>query len=195
MIDLHFPDGATPLDPDEAQDLLLTHITTRSELDRWEQDNISEALNWLERTKPNKLLTSEFMQTLHRRMFGSVWRWAGKFRQSDKNIGSPWWNIPEDLKNLCRDVEVWIENSTYSSDEVAIRFHHRLVQVHPFPNGNGRHGRLMADLLIENVMGKRRFTWGGADLTGKSDSRERYIKALRAADELDYGPLLEFARS
>ena len=195
MIDFQYPDGTTPLDPDEAEGLLLTHITTRGELDRWEQDNISEALSWLESRKPNDILTQEFMRTLHRRMFGNVWTWAGKFRQSDKNIGSPWWRISEDLKNLCNDVKLWIENHTFSPDEIAIRFHHRLVHTHPFPNGNGRHGRLMADLLIEETLDGRRFSWGGADLSGKSSSRERYIIALRAADELDYGPLLEFARS
>ena len=150
---------------------------------------------WLEKRKPNDILTHKFMKTLHRRMFGNVWKWAGEFRQSDKNIGSPWWRVPEDLSNLCGDVRVWLENKTFSPDETAVRFHHRLVLIHPFPNGNGRHGRLMADILIEEVLGGHRFSWGGANLTGKSDSRERYVRALRAADELDYGPLLVFARS
>jgi Fic-DOC domain mobile mystery protein B len=195
MIDLRYPNGATPLDPDEAEGLLLSHITTREELDRWEQDNISEATAWLEKRKKKDILTQEFMKALHRRMFGNVWRWAGKFRQSDKNIGSPWWRIPEDLKNLCSDVRMWIESKTFPPDEIAVRFHHRLVQIHPFPNGNGRHARLMADLLTEEVLGKRRFSWGAADLTRRGNSRERYIEALKAADELDYGPLLAFARS
>lgn len=195
MIKLEYPEGATPIDPNEAAGLLLTHITTREELDRWEQDNIIEALGWLEKTKPKNILNEPFIRKLHKRMFGNVWRWAGTFRQSDKNIGGRWFHISTDIKALCDDASLWVDNRDEPSDEIAVRFHHRLVYIHPFPNGNGRHARLMADLLLENVLDKPRFTWGGADLASANDIRQKYIEALRAADRHDYQPLLEFARS
>ena len=195
MINLEYPEGATPIDADEASGLLLTHITTREELDRWEQDNIIEALAWIEKTKPKEILNEIFLRKLHKHMFGNVWEWAGKFRKSDKNIGGRWWQISTDLKDLCDDARLWVDSRNEPSDEIAVRFHHRLVSIHPFPNGNGRHARLMADLLLENILDLPRFTWGGANLTKTSDTRQRYIAALRAADGHNYKPLLEFARS
>ena len=195
MIDLDYPEEATPLDPNEVEGLLLTHITTQAELDRWEQDNINDAIDWLDRTKPKDILNESFMLKLHKKMFGNVWKWAGQLRKSDKNIGSPWWRIPVDIKTLCDDINTWIGLKTYSPDEIAVRFHHRLVSIHLFANGNGRHARLMADLLLENTFGQPRFTWGGVSLVKASDCRRRYIEALQAADEFDYNPLMKFVRS
>lgn len=190
-----FPDGTTPIEPDEAEDLLLTHITTRGELDRWEQDNIIEARAWLDRTKPTDIFNEIFVKELHQRMFGNVWKWAGHFRKTDKNIGGPWHQISMGLKNLFDDAGYWIEHRVYSPDEIAVRFHHRLVSVHPFPNGNGRHARLMTDILLENILECPRFTWGGKDLTKAGEVRKEYISALQAADAQNYGPLLELVRT
>jgi Fic-DOC domain mobile mystery protein B len=128
-------------------------------------------------------------------MFGDVWKWAGRFRRSDKNIGGPWHQISTGLKNLCDDTRLWNELLEQSPDEIAVRFHHRLVSIHPFPNGNGRHARLMTDLLLENILKSPRFTWGSEDLTRTAHTRERYIAALKAADEHNYGPLQEFVRT
>ena len=195
MINLEYPEGATPIDPVEVQGLLLTHITMRGELDRWEQDNIAEALAWLDKTKPRDILNEGFVRELHRRMFGNIWKWAGQVRQSDKNIGVSWQQISITLRNLCDDIKLWIKRQENSLDEIAVRFHHRLASIHPFPNGNGRHARLMTDLLLENVLQRPRFTWGGQYLLKKGDVRRKYIASLHAADEYDYQPLLEFARS
>lgn len=195
MLDFDYPEGATPIDPDEAGDLLLTHITTHGELDRWEQDNIIEAMVWLDKVTPTDILNEQFIKELHRRMFARVWKWAGHFRISDKNIGGPWYQISTNLKNLCDDVRLWIELQEYTPDEMAIRFHHRLVLIHPFPNGNGRHARLMTDLLLENILNCSGFTWGSENLSRAGNTRQRYIAALYAADSYNYEPLREFVRT
>ncbi len=195
MIHLEYSNGATPIDPNEVAGLTLTHITTRGELDRWEQDNIAEALAWLEKQKPRDVLNEGFILELHKRMFGNVWKWAGKFRRTDKNIGVPWFLIATSLRNLLDDTKLWVESRKVPPDEMAARFHHRLVSIHPFPNGNGRHARLMTDLFLENFLYRPRFTWGGKNPSKLSDARQRYIIALHAADEFDYQPLLDFARS
>ena len=195
MIEFQYPEGATPIDANEIEGLLLTHITTRAELDRWEQDNINEALVWVEEHKPADILNESFMKLLHNKMFCNVWKWAGKFRQTEKNIGVPWYKISVEVKKLCEDVEYWIENKTFLEDEIAARFHHRLVSIHLFPNGNGRHARLVADILLENVLNKPSFTWGNANLVKSSDDRKRYIESLIAADRGEYKKLLEFVRS
>lgn len=194
MIDFGYPQGATPLDKNEIEGLIPTHITTRQELDRWEQENINEALAWVDAQKPKEILNESFMRQLHKRMFGHVWKWAGTFRRSDKNIGVSWYMIPSELKNLCDDVRYWIDHETFSADEMAARFHHRLVKIHLFPNGNGRHARLMADLLLHHV-GRPPFSWGSANLAATGDDRKRYIESLVAADQGDYAPLLDFVRS
>ncbi len=195
MIDFKYPEGATPIDPDDAKGLLLTHITTHGELNRWEQDNIVEALAWIDKTKPTNILNEQFIKQLHKRMFGNVWRWAGQFRRSDKNIGVSWHQVPMCLKNMCDDVPVWIQTQNESPEEMAVRFHHRLVWIHPFPNGNGRHARLMADIFITNVLQGSPFTWGKRDLSSPNEYRSRYINALQEADNGNYIPLLEFAKS
>jgi len=195
MTDFEYPAGATPIDPDEADGLLLTHITSRGELNLWEQRNIADAMDWARKTGPTDILNEKFVRDLHRRMFNTVWRWAGEFRRSDKNIGVPWPEIRTGLSNFFDDVQFWLERREESDDEIAVRFHHRLVSIHPFPNGNGRHARLMTEIFQENVLHCPRFTWGGRNLSKSGETRTRYIEALQGADGGDSGPLIEFARS
>lgn len=194
-MDFLYPSGATPLNPNEINGLIPTHITTRAELDRWEQDNINEALLWLQKQNRKEVLNESFMKQLHKKMFCHVWKWAGRFRQSEKNIGVAWYQIPIELKQLCDDAEYWIENKTFEPDEIAARFHHRLVSIHLFANGNGRHARLMADVLLETRLHRQAFTWGSANLVNAGQDRKRYIESLVAADRGDYTVLLEFVRS
>jgi Fic-DOC domain mobile mystery protein B len=187
------PDDATPLTPDEIKELIPSDITYRRELNRAEQKNIARAQDWA-LSRRRDLLTDKFIKDLHRRMLGDVWRWAGRFRSSDRNLGISFYEVPMALRGLLVDAKAWIEHKTYPPDEIAIRLHHRLVQIHPFPNGNGRHSRLMADLLIMRHGGER-FTWGSTNLQNASEVRKRYIEALKAADDHDLRPLLAFARS
>lgn len=187
------PDDATPLTPDERKGLIPSDITFRSELNRAEQDNIAQAHDWALARRRN-VLTERFVKNLHGRMLGDVWRWAGQFRTSERNIGMPYYEIPVALRLLLADAATRIEHEAYPPDEIAVRFHHRLVQIHPFPNGNGRHSRLMADLLVMQL-GRERFTWGSANLRDAAEVRRRYIDALRAADNHDLTLLLAFARS
>lgn len=185
------PIGATPIDPDEVEYLIPTHITTRADLNEWENANILEAESWAFSRRRSDLLTPAFMCRLHKEMFGRTWIWAGEYRKSDKNIGLPWQQVPVEVRKLCDDCRFWIDNGTFGVDETAARLHHRLVVVHPFINGNGRHARLMADLLLFN-QDKARFQWGRGSLQGAEVVRDRYLKALYAADDGDYGPLLRF---
>lgn len=189
------PDGATPLDPDEAEGLRLTHITTRGELNRWEQDNIATGEAWAFSRRHREILDEGFMRRLHERMFGEIWRWAGEYRRSGKNIGVDRLQIPIELRKLCDDVRAWLEFDSYPADEIAARFHHRLVSIHPFANGNGRHARTMTDLLLMQRLKRPRFSWGRENLTSSGGVRQRYISALRTADRGEYGALLEFVRS
>ena len=190
------PKGATPLDPDEMEDLKIKTITTRGELDRWEQQNIGEAMDWLDsRKNKSEILQEDFVKKLHEKMLSKVWAWAGSFRKTDKNIGVDKFRIGIDLKLLIDDTKYWIDNNTYESDEIATRFHHRLGKIHCFPNGNGRHARLMTDVLLSDVLEKDFFTWGHENLSVEGDVRDKYINALQSADDNDYGPLLEFVRS
>ncbi|OGT18474.1 MAG: cell filamentation protein Fic [Gallionellales bacterium RIFCSPHIGHO2_02_FULL_57_16] len=192
-VKLDYPPGATPLDADELASLIPGHITTQGELNEWEQLNIVQGENWA-RKQRKEILTESFLRQLHRQMFGETWKWAGEFRKTDKNIGVDWLKIGVELKKLLDDTHYQIEHASYPPDEIAVRFHHRLVTIHPFPNGNGRHARLMADLLVERL-GQPRFTWGSRSLTDASETRMRYIAALQAADRRDIAPLLAFARS
>ncbi len=188
------PDDATPLTPEEQRDLLPAHISYRRELNEAEQENIARGQDWALRRRRRDLLSEKFIKDLHKRLFGDVWRWAGHFRRSERNIGIPPYEIPVALRQLLDDVQAWIQHSSYSPGEIAVRFHHRLVAIHPFPNGNGRHSRLMADLLIMEL-GQDRFSWGRVNLQQAGDVRRYYIDALHAADNHDIAPLLVFARS
>lgn len=187
-------DAATPLTPEEMRDLIPAHIADRRDLNAAEQENIARAQDWAMNGRRRDLLNERFIKDLHKRMLGDVWKWAGKFRTSQRNIGIDHWLIAPELRQLLDDAKAWIEYGAYPADEIAVRFHHRLVLIHPFPNGNGRHARLMADLLVIQL-GRERFTWGRESLREASAARARYIEALHAADNHDIAPLLEFARA
>lgn len=183
--------GATPLDPDEARALIPKHLSTQGQLNEWEYQNILEGQEWALARRRQGLLSIGFMQTLHRKMFGNTWAWAGELRRTEKNIGVAPEYVASRLAELCRDVEAQLDDGCYPLLEIAARFHHRLTLIHPFPNGNGRFSRLMADLLlIERDVPA--FSWGEGDLVAAGEVRDRYIAALRAADGWDYRPLFEF---
>lgn len=186
-------DAQTPLSEEEREGLIPSYITLRSELNEAEQANILEAQEWAF-TRKRDVLREKFLNDLHKRMFGRVWRWAGTYRQTGKNIGVDPYRIPHDLGQLLNDCRYWIENDTYDPDELAARFHHRLVWIHPYPNGNGRHARLATDLLLVSL-GQERFSWGSASITDPGQTRQRYVEALRAEDNHDIAPLLAFVRS
>ncbi len=196
-LELNYINGQTPLDEDEKEGLLIKTVATRKELDEQEQLNIDEARVWLLKTKldVNRILSEEFIKGLHSKMFESVWRWAGSFRNSNKNIGVDKLEIPFQLRQLVENTKYWVEHKTFSEDEIAIRFSHRLVQIHLFPNGNGRHSRLIADVLIHKGFGKDEFTWGSTNLTAAGTTRTSYLTALRNADEGNFTDLITFARS
>lgn len=185
--------ASTPLSEEEQEGLLPSYITLRGELNEAEQANILEAEQWAS-LRRRDVLREAFLNELHKRMFGRVWRWAGQYRHSGKNIGVEAHRIPIESRQLLDDCRHWMEHDTYSPDEIAARFHHRLVSIHPYPNGNGRHARLATDLLLE-AMDCRRFTWGRKNLVDSGEARRRYIAALQEADRHNLGPLLEFVRS
>lgn len=186
-------DGQTPLTEEELEQLIPAYIALRHELNGAEQANILAAGEWAITRKRN-VLSEKFLDDLHKRMFGRVWRWAGKHRKSNKTIGIDAYLIPTELRQLLDDGQYWIDNNTYEQDEIAARFHHRLVLIHPYPNGNGRHARLATDLLLLSL-GRSRFTWGRVNLVDANETRSAYIEALRAADKHDIGPLLRFVRT
>lgn len=187
------PEGATPLDPDEMEGLRYSHITTRGELDELEQANIVEGLQWLKRQKKPDVLTEGFVRELHEQLLGQVWKWAGTFRHTEKNFGVDPVQIAIQLRQLLDDARYWIEHETYPPIELAARFHHRLVFIHPFPNGNGRHSRIMADAILTKLMDEEVIDWaGGYKLEAMNERRDQYINALRAADGHDFAQLLEF---
>lgn len=193
-LSIEYPPGASPLDPDEVEGLIPEHIATHAELNEWEQQNIVEGEAWAFARRHKNLLTPQFIDDLHKRMFGRTWRWAGRHRKTEKNIGIDPVLIAVELKKLCDDATAQLEHQSYPLEEIAARFHHRLVSIHPYPNGNGRHARTMTDLLLVH-RGAPRFTWGSGDLLHEGEARTRYVEALQAADRRDYAPLLKFVRS
>lgn len=194
-----YPKGATPLSADELGGLIPDYIRTQGELNTLERDNIMEAINWVaKKKKTEEILSVSFAYELHRRMFNQVWKWAGTPRNSDKNIGIPWTQISTALPTLFMDAQTWIHKKTYPWDELGARFHFRLVAIHSFPNGNGRHARLMTDTLLENN-GQNPFTWGSnlgeLPLEDEGPARTEYIKSLQEADERKFNRLIQFVRT
>lgn len=180
--------GATPLDAAELEGLIPTHLRTQGQLDEWESEGVIEGILWAGRFRRDPL-TERFCCELHRRMFGGTWDWAGEFRRSDKNIGVDWHRIGIELREALETARYWVENRTFGPRETAARFHLRLAQVHPFPNGNGRHARAMADVLCSS-MGGAKIDWGPIGRAGSN--RDEYLAAVRAADRGDFGPLIAF---
>jgi Fic-DOC domain mobile mystery protein B len=188
-------DGNTPLSPEELADL-IPNLASKGELNEWERENMLLGREWAtsDRTSPADMVSDQYIRKLHEKMFDATWKWAGQYRLTEKNIGVPVHEIRDRLMTLFGDVRYWIESRTHSPDEIALRFHHRLVFIHPFSNGNGRHARLIADVLITKL-GRPSFTWGSANLVKEGEARTRYLEAIREADDGDIQSLLKLARS
>jgi Fic-DOC domain mobile mystery protein B len=196
-LDLAYGKGQTPLREEEKEGLLQKHISTQGELNEAEQINIQEAVQWTmqKRFNASDVLTEAFVRELHKRMYREVWRWAGEFRLSDKNIGVDWKQVPMVLRGLIDDTRFWMAHKSFPEDEIAVRFKHRIVSIHCFTNGNGRHSRLMADVIVSQVLGKKEFSWGENSYTYWKQAREDYIAALKKADKDQIEDLIQFARS
>ena len=192
---IEYIDGQTPLDEDEKEGLLIKTISTRGELDEFEQLNIQSAMEWSLKIKVDKkqLITEAFLMLVHKKMFGEVWTWARTKRKSNKNIGVDKNQISIEIKKLIGDCNFWIDHKSFSEEEIAVRFSHRLVKIHLFPNGNGRHSRLVADIMISKIFNKPVFTWGHSDLSKGNRIRKEYLEAIYMADKDNYKPLVEFA--
>ncbi len=189
--------SATPLDEDEKDGLLLSWVATRDDLNRAEQANIAKARLAVRRRRLSveTVLSDRFAKRLHRDMFGDVWRWAGQYRATERNIGIAPWDVAVSVRDLMADASLWTTgDNPMEADEAAVRLHHRLVWIHPFANGNGRHSREMADVLVR-CLGQPAFTWGSRRLVDPSDTRQQYLTALRAADRGNYEPLVRFVRT
>jgi Fic-DOC domain mobile mystery protein B len=189
--------GQTVLDEEERAGLRIRSISTKAELNEFEQMNIEKAVEWtLTKTLSyDHIFTEEFVRMLHHKMFSDVWEWAGQFRKSNKNIGVGMHQVATSLRQLLDDALFWTKHKTYPADEIAIRFKHRLVSIHCFANGNGRHSRLMADVIRSSVFDTGVFSWGRKAKAQNSDPRKNYLEALRKADKNNIRPLLEFAKS
>jgi Fic-DOC domain mobile mystery protein B len=186
-------DAATPLTPEERRDLIPTYVALRRELNEVEALNVAAGERWA-LSRKRDVLDEVFLQRLHLRMFGDVWRWAGKYRSSERNIGVAPYTIPVAMRQAIDDAKYWVQQKSWLPDELAVRFSHKLVSVHPFPNGNGRWSRLSGDLLAMQL-GAPRFTWGSASIVSISDTRGAYVDALKKADGGELAPLLAFAHS
>jgi Fic-DOC domain mobile mystery protein B len=188
--------GQTPIDEEEKQGLKIKSISTMGELDEFEQQNIEEAVGWVmgRSFEADEVLDTEFILDVHRRMFRNVWKWAGECRQTNKNIGVPFYEIRTHLKSLLDDCSFWIEQETYPPEEIAVRFKHRLVSIHLFPNGNGRHSRLMGDILLKALDNSQSFTWGQKSFR-RGEDRKAYLDALRKADTGDLQWLVKFSQN
>jgi Fic-DOC domain mobile mystery protein B len=194
------PPGATPLEDEELEGLKQSWITNRSDLNEAEADNILSGQNkWTKRrNKLDRILDDKTVRDIHKDLFGQVWSWAGTYRRTEKTIGIDPIYISVEVRNLVEDAKYWFaENSNLSVDAAAARFHHKLVAIHPFANGNGRHSRFMTDLVLRALEAPE-FTWGGSQgnaLSTPTEVRARYLAALRAGDIGNYKPLLAFVRS
>ncbi len=196
-LELSYTYGQTPISEEEKEGLIIRTISTRGELDEFEQQNIENAMEWTlsQHFSPDRILSMGFILEVHKQMFDRTWVWAGTIRKSNKNIGVDKLQINPGLQMLIDDCKFWIENEKFSKDEIAVRYKHGLVKIHPFPNGNGRHSRLCADILVSHAFRKDVFTWGGSNLAEPGGMRKKYLEAIHAADNGDLEPLVKFARS
>ena len=186
-----------PLSDEEKADLIVDHVIDRSSIYALEQINIEKAVKWTfgKRLNDQRVINEAFIKSLHQKMYGDVWKWAGRYRTSERNLGIAHYKIAQELKVLVDDTLFWVKNDIYNAEEIAIRFKHRIVSIHCFPNGNGRHSRLMADLIIEKIYKQKYFSWGGSTLIKDDEKRRKYISALKKADIGEYHDLILFARS
>jgi len=164
------------------------------ELDELEDLNIQKGLEWLNRQKDPNYLSTEFICKLHEKLFGDVWKWAGKYRTAEVNISKyRYYDVAPQLKNLFEDAKLWIQHGKMSWEEISEEMHKRLVTIHPFTNGNGQTTRIYVEYVQKrNNQGIPR--WMASMSHSPAKRRDKYIQALRSADKGDFGPLIEFMK-
>ena len=196
-LNFEYLEGQTPIDEEEKLGLKVPIVSVKRELDEFEQKNIEDAMLWSlsNRWEARTVFSTEFLKKVHKQMFKQVWSWAGQYRMTNKNIGVEYWKVASEAKQLIDDAHHWYEYNVYDRLELAIRFKHRLVSIHCFPNGNGRHSRLMADIVMSHVYSQPVYTWGSRLSLPASEVRSKYISALKQADQGEFTPLIEFAGS
>jgi len=186
------PENATPVE--DASGLIPTHITTKEQLNEWEVNNILKAAERYLTKRLKRIITVDFIKKVHKDMFDDTWEWAGQFRKRDLSIGVDWHKIQVEVKKLADDIEFWGKGkSDLNIFEQSIRIHHRLVKIHPFLNGNGRHARMIADIFLYSCRHKMPI-WPSHEIISSTDIRKRYINVLNKADKNDYRPLEKFTK-
>lgn len=185
------------MDPDARQFLLPEHadVATNNELNELEALNIADAFAWADDQtwQTADFFTQHVLREIHAKMFDQVWVWAGTYRSREVNIGNcPPEEISTRLEQVLGNLSYQSENGR-SAHDVCTALHHCIAQIHPFPNGNGRHARLVARLLAQ-TMGLERssLTWGSTEYADEDTRKAAYISSLRAADDGDFGPLKSF---
>lgn len=187
-------DGSTPLDPDQIKGIRFSHLTNMGELDEVEDLNIQKGLEWLYHQKTDDYLSMQFLCKLHEKLFGDVWKWAGKFRTVEVNISKiRSYDVGPQLINFFEDAKLWIEGGRMGWDEIAAEMHHRLVCIHPFPNGNGRTTRIFTE-YVQRRNNQLITTWKASLSHDPKERRKAYIKALQKADKGDFEMLIEFMK-
>lgn len=191
------PQGATPLSPDDLLGLKLPHVQTRAQLNEIEAANILQGQNWVSSLKVltlDDIFSRDFVIALHKNLFGDIWQWAGTFRLRELNIGVEPKNIPIDLHNFLEDAKCWLEFKHFSDLELSARIQHKLVQIHPFVNGNGRHARIFTDIVRVFLLNKKPLRWAKAKLEDMTTERAAYIAGLRKADGGDFSEMVDYLK-
>ena len=190
------PIGATP--GGDTSGLLLEHLSTTTARNAAETEAISRAYDkYVFRARRKKQgtewLTDDFIRRVHADMLGTIWEWAGKYRQTKFNLGVDPHLIREQIKLFTEDFLYWNgTESTMSVIEIAARIQHRLTNIHPFTNGNGRHARLITDIFLHS----RKLPipqWPQIQLMAQGNEiGEQYITAMKKADNGDINDLIQF---
>ena len=192
-MEINLPRGAAPFN---TNGLLHRHLTTQEELNALEFANINQAMGKYllgSLTEKKAPFTLEWLFQVHREMFEEVWDWAGKPRNTEFKIGVLPAQIPSFLKQLLDDLKYWEGQTTMEPIEIASHLHHRLVQIHPFENGNSRWARLLTNIYLKK-QGLPLVQWPEGSLGQEGDIRDCYIDALKAADRGDSGALIDLHR-
>ena len=160
--------------------------------DHLEAKNHYEALEYLYSLveKDNSQNISEYLiRNLHKLVTAETDKeWAGNYRNSNVIIVGSEHTPPDafEVSIVMGDLIKWLRGNQKKLHpiELAAIFHHKLVFIHPFFDGNGRTARLAMNLLLMQK------SYPMAVML-KND-RKKYYQTLSRADEKDYAPFVRF---
>lgn len=174
-------------------------IKSVREIERKESEALLSATErMIDETRIDQCFTPDYLRRMHRVWLRDIYVWAGEYRQVNMAKGSFMFAAANQVPKLMHEfgrgaLRDYTPCRFEDEDELATSLavvHAEFILIHPFREGNGRCGRLLA-ILMGLQAGLPALDFGGI----RGAKKTEYIAAVHSALDRDYAPMTKVFRS